>query len=101
MTDGKRPWVPTYRVDDLQYEVPSVSINECPVSYITAESLALVELETQARTIQQAAGAAFGGPDSAEWPAWWADVVTVAARCRAAEEYERDKALEYRRRNAR
>jgi hypothetical protein len=46
------------------------------VSAITAESKAIIDLESKARRVKDATGAAFPSANPSEWPAWWFDAVT-------------------------
>lgn len=84
--------MPEYAAGSLVYIVPDVQSDECPVSLITQESLALLRLEAQNGSLHKAAGASIGGPDAGTWPAWWADVVTTISRARNAEENARIEA---------
>lgn len=56
--------------------VPGVSSNECPVSLVTADSQAYLEIWERSR-IMQKLGVALYGPSLAEWPIWAVDVMTV------------------------
>lgn len=57
------------------YIVGAVSCPECPAAYITADSLYLIQMDSKARQIHEAHGAALMGADASRWPAWWADAV--------------------------
>jgi len=59
------------------YRIPNVSCTECPVSLITEQSKALLEMESMNRHTHTATGATLHGPDAALWPAVWHDVVTL------------------------
>jgi hypothetical protein len=56
--------------------VSGVSTNECPVSLISADSLAYLEIWERCRVMQKL-GAALYGPSLAEWPIWAVDMMTV------------------------
>ena len=69
ITNPDYQWIPEYLTSkDIPYYPEDVSCNECPVSYITAESLALIQLDNRQRTAKEATGAMMYGPDLSRWP---------------------------------
>ncbi len=80
-------WEPLVKTEGgKSYAVPQVSCDECPVSFITDESKALVEIESMNAHAQKATGATLYGPDSGQWPAVWHDIVTVIQMQRSLDE---------------
>lgn len=68
------------------YTVPSVTSGECPVSFITDESKALIEIESMNHAAQKSTGATLYGADAGQWPAVWHDVVTLVQIQRGLDE---------------
>lgn len=56
--------------------IAGVSTNECPVSYITEESLAYLEIWERSRVLGDR-GVPLYGTDLSQWPIWAVDVVTL------------------------
>ena len=76
MSSQKEAWTPIYRLPGgPAYTVEGIESSECPVSAITPESKVIVDLDSKARRIKDASGAAFPSANPSEWPAWWADAV--------------------------
>ena len=50
---------------------------ECPVSLISAESIALLGEFHSARAARKETGAVYRGEDSGKWPAYWFDAVVT------------------------
>lgn len=71
-------------------EIPEVTLNECPVSYISAESLQIVEIVGRNR-IAKEAGAPLFGMNANRWPAWFHDALMIAAAADNAEHQARSK----------
>ena len=65
---------------DILYSLPSEQIDECPVSFITPESQAIVELFSTSKLIQKQNGLGMMG-DPADWPAWLVDAATIIEAC--------------------
>lgn len=86
-----------YRGGDIPYDVPEITCDECPVSFITPESRRIVDLEMRARRIKEATGAAFPSLNQGEWPAWWADAVAHLELMRILQSNSRDEEIERRR----
>jgi hypothetical protein len=93
--DRRRGWVPRFSgkvgEKEISFPLPQYAIRECPVSYITGESAALVEMLALAEISHERGGVMFG-PDSARWPAWWADAQGVVAVIKRAHEKAFEKA---------
>lgn len=70
-------------------QIDHVATSECPTSLITGESKTWLELEATNRRTKEAAGASLFGPDTAQWPAWWVDVVTTVESARVSIEIAR------------
>ncbi len=68
------------------YSVGSVTADECPVSLISDESKALIEIESMNHQAQKSTGATLYGPDAGAWPAVWHDVVTLVQIQRGLDE---------------
>lgn len=68
--------------------IEGTAIAECPVSYITALSLAAVEMAQTNRVLGECGGSLYG-PDAGLWPAWWADALVTVQAAVAAEERAR------------
>lgn len=73
------------------FQIPDIQLDECPVSFITADSRELVNLDGRMRRVKDAGGAVFLGPNSGEWPAWWADVVACLEVQRVMEHNARSR----------
>lgn len=54
-----------------------MEIQECPVSYITPDSIEVLQHYFRSRQVYEAFGASMFGPDLSEWPTW--AVYAVAA----------------------
>lgn len=82
----RETWYPKFRQfvgagrGDVHYNLPEEGIDECPVSFITSESQALVELFSTSKIIQKQNGLGMMG-DPADWPAWLLDAATVIEAC--------------------
>lgn len=86
--DRKPCWAPRVAVDGKrQQAIAGYAISECPVSYITAQSMFILELIDTAQAANKEGGAALFGPDASKHPAWWVDALSAVAGARAA--YER------------
>jgi len=57
--------------------VEGTAISECPVSYITAQSLQLLAMIHDDMIAHEATGGTLFGPVSGRWPAWWLDAVAT------------------------
>lgn len=68
------------------YTVASVTSDECPVSFVTDESKALIEIESMNHQAQKSTGATLFGSDAGLWPAVWHDVVTLVQIQRGLDE---------------
>lgn len=89
---GWVPWFPIKIGDkSTRFALPEFAIKECPVSAITGESLAIVEMAANADVAHDKGGVMFG-PDAAKWPAWWADALGVLSVVRRAHEKAFEKA---------
>lgn len=62
------------RTSDIN--LPDTALNECPVSFITTQSLQLMEL-VQRNRIAKECGAPLFGPVANRWPAWFHDALFV------------------------
>lgn len=71
--------------------IPDTAVSECPVSYITQDSMQIVEL-VQRNRISKEAGAPLFGPVANRWPAWLHDAIAVVESADAAEHKARDNA---------
>ena len=76
------------------FPVEGVSIEECPRSFITQESIELLDVYARARRSHDAFGVSPFGPTLLDWPAWAVDMVQLLETERgrieaAAEEMER------------
>ena len=60
---------------------------ECPTSYITAESIWILDLVDSNGLAWRDAGATLFGSDLRKHPAWWLDALTAIASAKA--DYER------------
>ena len=49
--------------------MPGVSVQECPVSYVTPRSIDMVQLLARSEHGREASGASLYGPDLSRWPA--------------------------------
>ncbi len=82
-----RRWIPEFQTRRwsqqakshvaVPYHIEEAACDECPVSYITPESIFLTELLGRNKRARECTGAAMFGQDSGKWPAWWADAVDV------------------------
>jgi hypothetical protein len=80
-------WEPIVKIDGgKSYPVPQVRCEECPVSFITEQSKALVEIESMNQHAQKATGATLYGSNAGHWPAVWHDVVTTIQMQRGLDE---------------
>ena len=52
-------------------QVGDVELQECPVSFITAESIELVQHFFRAKNLHTVFGVPMFGPNLQEWPAGW------------------------------
>ena len=68
------------------YPVPQVNADECPVSLITEEARAMVEIESMNQHTKRSTNATLFGGDAALWPAVWHDVVTTLQIQRSLDE---------------
>jgi len=66
-----------YRYEKRRVSLDDVWCDECPVSFITPRSRALIEMFVKASLAHQATGAALFGPDLSEWPVWAYDAAIV------------------------
>jgi len=91
--DRKDCWAPSASVEvreadgrtvKKQKAVRGFAINECPTSYITPNSLWLLDLTMSAGTALREAGASLFGPDARKWPAWFLDALAAIAAARNA-----------------
>jgi len=90
--DRKPCWAPSATVDvqqdgrtvKKQKAVSGFAINECPTSYITPQSLWLLDLAMSAGTALRESGASLFGPDARKWPAWFLDALAAIAAARNA-----------------
>jgi hypothetical protein len=97
----KDPWTPQYETEKgSQFNVSEVEIDECPTSFITSESKALIELHGRLMRGKDAVGAAMFGPDSGAWPAWWLDLISVLEVQKILESNARQLAMAEEMRNA-
>ena len=86
--------MPEVKVDQKRtYRVEGVHCDECPVSLISDESKALIEIEAMNHHAQKATGATLFGQDSAQWPAVWHDVVTLIQIQRTLDENAFNRSL--------
>ena len=60
---------------------------ECPTSYITPESLWMLDLTDTCALAFRDTGATLFGPDLRNHPAWWVDALAAVAGAKA--DYER------------
>lgn len=89
-----KPWVRHYSWNKSkedgggigQVAVKSSRINECPVSYVTPESLALLEMVQGSRMAHKVTGACLFGSDTAKWPAVYFDAVRTIHAAEVEEE---------------
>lgn len=84
---GRPPcWVPRAEIADKKAEVTGFRNSECPTSYITPQSIWMLELTTANEVIQRSGGggATMFGPDASKWPAWWVDAVVAIGSAEAA-----------------
>ncbi len=77
------------------YSVPQITSDECPVSVITEQSKALIEIEAMNHHAQKSTGATLYGPDSGQWPAVWHDVVTTVQTQRSLDEAAFQRSLNH------
>lgn len=73
----KARWSPEYRLRDDLVCISDVEIQQCPVSYITPDSIEVIQQYFRARQVHDAFGVSMFGPDLSEWPTW--AVYAVAA----------------------
>ena len=66
--------------------IPETGVTECPVSYITPESMLLLEMVQGSRVSHEVTGARLFGSDTARWPAKYFDAVRVVHFAQMAEE---------------
>ena len=96
--DSRWRWTPEYTVETKAgkkpYYVEGVEAPECPVSFISQESIQLVTLFATARSAHDASGASLFGPDLSQWDARMVDAQGVVERCRTEEYAARMKALD-------
>ncbi len=90
MQIGKPAWRPAIYVDRKPTYIGEYRFQECPVSYISPESLWILEQADvnnsgfmDARGRREACATLFG-PDLRKHPAWWVDAQTVIANVRYA-----------------
>ena len=77
---GRTPcWTPRAK----EKEVQGYRNSECPTSYITPESVWILELVNTHTVATRDTGATLFGPDSGKWPAWWTDALVAVASARA------------------
>ena len=85
---GKKPaWVPRVRRGDKSVTVRGYGGAECPTSYITPESVWILEMADTHGLAHRDAGGTLFGPDTRRWPAWWLDALVAIAG--AKNDYER------------
>lgn len=82
---GRPPsWIPRAEIGEKKAEVIGYRNSECPTSYITPQSIWMLELTTANDVIQRSAGGAMMfGPDAAKWPAWWVDALVAIGSAEA------------------
>ena len=90
-------WTPEYQLaGGHAYYPEDISSSECPVSLLTTgegpRARRITEQVMWADQAKNATGAAFGGPDSGQWPAWWFDAVAIIEQQRVAEHNARVEA---------
>jgi hypothetical protein len=74
------PWIPKHKTSKGKvFDLAGPRIRECPVSYITGESRALVNILLQGQMAKEASGAALFGPDLSRWPAKVHDAMVILA----------------------
>jgi hypothetical protein len=77
---GRTPcWTPRAK----EKEVQGYRNSECPTSYITPESVWILELVNTQSVATRDTGATLFGPESGKWPAWWTDALVAVASARA------------------
>ena len=76
------------------YAVASVTSDECPVSLITDESRALIEIEAMNHAANKSTGSTLYGSDAGLWPAVWHDVVTLVQIQRGLDEAAFQRSLD-------
>ncbi len=87
LSDLSRQWTPRYEVNGKSMPVSSITISECPVSFITEESTYLLDLFAVSHCAASFGGMALFGPSLADWPAWAVDAAATLGA--AKQEYER------------
>ena len=77
-------WRAAVKVKDKpEAVIDGTQVNECPVTFVTPESLQMIELIQINRVTKPAA---LFGPDTGRWPAWLADATMCIEAALAAEE---------------
>lgn len=69
--------------------VPTAEIEECPTSYVTRQSMFLLEQVGLAIAAKDLSGASLFGTNLSEWPAWAVDAFASISIAKS----ERDEAL--------
>ena len=86
-------WLASYRKGkDKHVKIDGTQIDECPVSYITAKSAALVALYSRAAVLSETLGQGTAyGADISQWPAVLVDAVVT---CRSEENHAQNLIME-------
>lgn len=88
MEIARRPcWIPAVVVDRNSHPIGKQRFAECPTSYITPESVWILEQVDSMALVFRDAGATLFGPDLGKHPAWWVDALATVAS--AKNDYER------------
>lgn len=75
--DRKPCWTPKASADKREKAIPGYQLAECPVSYISADSMWILDQLDDNAIARQATGATLFGPDTRRYPAWWLDAIAV------------------------
>jgi hypothetical protein len=62
------------------YEIDDTQINECPRSYITPQSIELIQITNRSRQAKESTGAGMFGSDLSKYPSKFVDVITTLER---------------------
>jgi len=81
------------------YEIEDTHIDECPRSYITPQSIELIQITNRSKLAKEQTGAGLFGPDLAKYPSKFIDVLTTLERERIKTENQRYEAEDSERSN--
>ena len=76
---GRASWLPVIEHGDKKRPIKAFALSECPTSYITPESVWILE-QMSMNALTSDAGVTLFGPDLGQHPAWWADARAAVSR---------------------